>query len=182
MTQSGPNPIPDLGPCRAEFAYNASNFTKVAIFCALAMAGGVAMALIGLFGLPQPQNPKPDAVPRGTITAVLCGLGALLLLGAAGYLWWESRWRDMRLQIYEDGLAYWAGGKAEACRWQDIEEVVWTHRDANGVAAYRLKHGAGPDLVFNSVYFKREDILRLGKVLREKMKHGQCGATWTEFA
>lgn len=180
MHRDTPDEIEGLGSLQMECAYNSQSFTKTAILSLAMMLAGLGFALVGLFGLPVQQAPDPDAVPRSTITAILCALGAFLVIGAAIYLWWENRWRDMKLQIHQGGLVYTAGGQTEVCRWDQISEVVWDDSPSR-VSFYRLELKDKRSLAFNSIYFRKEDIQQLGAILGHLTKGHTTSLKWRHF-
>ncbi|AMV29121.1 hypothetical protein VT84_32300 [Gemmata sp. SH-PL17] len=161
-------PLKDVLPFRQAYLYYAAMLTAGSLF-GFVLAVLIALDVIVFDGI------------TSTARGIILGAGVLFLILGVVYFVWEYIGRDRRLLVFRDGLVYVYRGTPQVCRWAEIDEVIWTHHDANGVASYHLKLSAAPDLLFNSVYFRFEDIIRLGEILREELELYDDQVVWTEF-
>jgi hypothetical protein len=111
-------------------------------------------------------------------------LSTFVLIVAGVHLWWEHRYRDMRLLVMDDGFTYVENGGTRSYPWNQIEKVVFV--PVMGYApeaafAYRLSVGEEKELVFNSTYFRSKDMVEFGRILKQKTEELPNPPPWTTW-
>lgn len=162
-----------LGPLREAFHFKQEYLYFAGLLSGGAVLGFVLAILIAL------EVIHFEGITR-TAKIIIASAGVLALVGGVAFFVWEFIGRDRRILVLRDGLVHVYRGVPQICHWKDIQKVSWTHLDANGIAGYRLTLSSGPDVVFNSVYFRVEDVISLGRILREETERRRCRIEWTE--
>jgi hypothetical protein len=169
-----------LGPVRARFRRDPGAWRRTLIQFSLFGLVGLMFIAVALFAVPEAINPGPDAVPRHVVQWGVGGIGALLAVGCAAFLWWERRYRDTELVVRERGVVLTAAGEPLACRWEDIREVLWDEDPRRG-AFYKLKLADSRRIGMSSVEFPYRDVLAFGAALREGTSELDEPPVWAHF-
>lgn len=142
---------PQLGALQGEFRMRRRSKWAGIVLCAF-------FILLGVMGLAVLFSPGLSEGSRSASPDVSVALGTALCLGiGACFLWVMIGQRGVRLQLFEEGLAYSRRGETQIFRWGEIDEFFAELTDvsvnmipAGRRARYTLRKATGEKIVFTN--------------------------------